>query len=81
MQEVESVREAFILQIEHNVDLALAVEIDALRAMPMGSTEAQAVKHPGELADLMAVIDELDELDELDGRPHLRRASGLLLEP
>jgi hypothetical protein len=36
VQEVERVRKAPVLEIEHQIHLALAIELDPLRAVPMG---------------------------------------------
>ncbi len=83
MQEVEGLRKSLILEVEHEVDLALAVEFGAFRAVPMGPTEPQAVQHLGERTDPVGVIHELDELDAVDGgqRRGLRRPPDLLVEP
>ena len=75
-------RKAFFLEIEHEVDVTLAVELDALRAVPMGAPNAQAVEHLDEFADLVRVVDELDELDAVDGRQRRGRPPpNLLVEP
>ena len=83
VQQVEGVREALVLEVDHEVDLALAVELDLLRAVAMGPAKAEAVQHPAELAGVVAVVDELDELEAIDGRQRRRRrrAPDLLLEP
>jgi hypothetical protein len=58
MQEVEGVREALVLEVEHEVDFALAVELDPLRPMSMGPAKTEPMQHPAEFAGLIAVIDE-----------------------
>ncbi len=75
--------EALVLEVEHEVDLALAVELDLLGAVAVAAAKAQAMQHRATGRGLAALIHELDELDAFDARQRCRRRhrADLLLEP
>ena len=68
VQELEGVGETLVLEIEHEVDLALAMQLDLLGTMAVGAPEAKCLQHLAKGTRVVPVVDELDELDPADPR-------------
>ena len=66
VQELERVGEALVLEVEHDADVALAVQLDVLGAVAVGAAKAQGLEHGAERGGAAGLVDELQELDALD---------------
>ena len=73
MQQRERVGEALALAVDDEVDLALRIEIDVLRAVPPSALESEALEQRGQFARRRVARRKLDEFGPLDHRRRRKR--------
>ena len=73
MQQRERVGEALAFAVDDEVDPALRVEIDVLRAVPPGAAESEALDQRGQFARRRVARRKLDEFGPLDHRRRRKR--------